>query len=79
MKIYSLTAAGKKTTFKKGTHAAVALEALKALDGKATTKQLITYVEEKKLLKTSMAVADAITWVVGYLHRQEVLKASKAK
>jgi hypothetical protein len=77
-RLYSLTAAGKKATFKEGTHAAVALEALKALGGKATTGQLIAYVEEKKLLKTDMAVAKAIGWIVSYLLRQEVLKASKS-
>jgi hypothetical protein len=77
-KLYSLTASGKKAKFK-GTHAAAALEALKALGGEATTRQLIDYVTEKKSLKTDMEIDDAIGWIVAYLVRVGVLKSKELK
>ena len=63
----------------KSTHLTAALEALRALGGKATGAQIADYVEEKKLLKTEMDVRQAISWILCYAVRLELLKAKESK
>jgi hypothetical protein len=64
----------------KGSHATAAIEALKALGGKATGSAIADYVEEKKLLAGSkMDPREAVSWVLSYLVRTEVLKSRETK
>jgi hypothetical protein len=53
--------------------------ALKALGGKATGAQIADYVEEKKLLKTDMDTRQAISWILSYAVRLELLKAKESQ
>jgi hypothetical protein len=80
MTTYSLLKAGKVwQTKKKGTHLDAALTALKALGGRATGKAIADYVVEQKLLKTDMDVREAISWVLCYAVRLELIRAKEDK
>ena len=78
MTTYSLTKQAREWKGK-GTHLTAALEALKALGGKATGAQIADYVEEKKLLKTEMDVRQAISWILSYAVRLDLLKSRESK
>ena len=78
MTTYSLTKQAREWKGK-GTHLTAALEALKALGGKATGTQIADYVEEKKLLKTEMDPRQAISWILSYAVRLDLLKAKESK
>jgi hypothetical protein len=73
MSIYSLTKQAREWKGR-GTHLTVALEALKGLGGKTTGAQIADYVEQKKLLKTEMDVRQAISWILSYAVRVDLLK-----
>jgi len=76
--IYSLTKQAREWRGR-GTHLTAALEALKGLGGKATGAQIADYVEEKKLLKTEMDTRQAISWILSYAVRLDLLKAKESK
>ena len=79
MTTYSLTKQAKEWKGK-GTHATAVIQALKALDGKATGAAIADYVEEKKLLaSTKMDQREACSWVLCYLVRIGVLRARESK
>jgi hypothetical protein len=78
MTTYSLTKQAREWKGR-GTHLKAALEALKALGGKATGTQIADYVEEKKLLKTAMDTRQAISWILSYAVRLDLLKARESK
>ena len=81
MTTYSLLKAGKEwKTRKKGTHLDSALTALKVLGGKATGAAIADYVEQEGLLKGSeMDPREAISWVLCYAVRLELLSAKEEK
>jgi len=78
MTIYSLTKQAKDLKGK-GTHLSAALDAPKALGGKATGAAIADHVEENKLLKTDMDVREAASWVPCYAVRLDLLKAKESK
>jgi len=78
MTTYSLTKQAREWKGR-STHLTAALEALKALDGKATGAQIADYGEEKKLLKTEMDTRQAISWILSYAVRLDLLRAKESK
>jgi hypothetical protein len=79
MTTYSLTKQAREWKGK-GTHATAVIQALKALDGKATGSAIADFVEEKKLLAGSeMDQREACSWVLCYLVRTGVLRAKESK
>ncbi len=79
MTIYSLTKQAKEWKGK-GMHATAVIQALKALDGRATGAEIADFVEAKKLLtSTKMDQREACSWVLCYLVRTGVLRARESK
>jgi len=79
MTTYSLTKQAREWKGK-GTHLCAVIQALKALNGKATGAEVADYVEEKKLLtSTKMDQREACSWVLCYAVRVGLLKAKESK